>query len=120
MAARLPCDPERLQQRLAKIHQHSAHIEPGREGIVSLIRSRLPTLKYVPGFIATEGEFGIIHRRFPGRGGPKNWIAADIVRIVDGVLVEHWDALQDEAPRGDSKSARPMFGADFSGRASDS
>jgi len=42
------------------------------------------------------------------------WIAADIVRIVDGVLVEHWDVIEDEASRTESKSGCPMFGADFS------
>lgn len=95
--------------------QHSAHIEPGREGLFSLIRSSPPTLKYEPGFIVAEGEFVIVHGRFSGHGaGPKNWIAADVVRITDGVLVEHWDVLQDEASRGESKSGRPMFGADFS------
>jgi len=41
-------------------------------------------------------------------------VAADIVRIVDGVLVEHWDVLQDEVSRTESESGRPMFGADFS------
>jgi predicted SnoaL-like aldol condensation-catalyzing enzyme len=35
-------------------------------------------------------------------------------RIVDGLLVEHWDVLQDEASRTESKSGLPMFGADFS------
>jgi len=94
--------------------QHSAHIEPGREGLFSLIRSCPPALKYVPGLIVAEGEFVIVHGRFSGHGGPKNWIAADIVRITDGVLVEHWDVLQDEASRGESKSGRPMFGAKFS------
>ena len=95
--------------------QHSAHIEPGREGLFSLIRSSPPTLKYEPGLIVAKGEFVIVHGRFSGHGGgPKNWIAADVVRIVDGVLVEHWDVLQDEASREESKSGRPMFGADFS------
>ena len=56
----------------------------------------------------------IVRGRFPGRGGPQNWISAGIVRIVGGVPVEHWEVLQDEASRGDSKSGRPMFGADFS------
>jgi predicted SnoaL-like aldol condensation-catalyzing enzyme len=37
-----------------------------------------------------------------------------IVRIVDGMLVEHWDVIEDEASRTESKSGRPMFGADFS------
>jgi predicted SnoaL-like aldol condensation-catalyzing enzyme len=93
--------------------QHSAHIEPGREGLFSLIKSIPPTLKYEPGLIVAEGEFVIVHGRFSGHGPPKNWIAADIVRIVDGVLVEHWDVIEDEASRAESKSGRPMFGADF-------
>jgi predicted SnoaL-like aldol condensation-catalyzing enzyme len=47
-----------------------------------------------------------------GHGRPKSWIAADILRIVDGVLVEHWDVvLQDEATRAESKSGLPMFGS---------
>jgi predicted SnoaL-like aldol condensation-catalyzing enzyme len=35
-----------------------------------------------------------------------NWIAADIVRIKDGVLVEHWDVIQSESTREQSKSSR--------------
>jgi len=42
-----------------------------------------------------------------------NWIAADIVLIKDNVLVEHWDVIQDEASREQSKSGRPMFGTEF-------
>ena len=94
--------------------QHSAHIEPGREGLFSLVKSIPATLKYEPGLIVAEGEFVIVHGRFSGYGQPKNWIAADIVRVVDGVLVEHWDVIEDEASRTESKSGRPMFGADFS------
>ncbi|MEA3097668.1 nuclear transport factor 2 family protein [Caballeronia mineralivorans] len=95
--------------------QHSAHIEPGREGLFSLKRSSPPTLKCEPGLIVAEGEFVIVHGRFSGHGGgPKNWVAKDVVRIVDSVLVEHWVVLQDEASREEPKSGRPMFGADFS------
>jgi predicted SnoaL-like aldol condensation-catalyzing enzyme len=32
-----------------------------------------------------------------------NWIAADILRIEDGNLVEHWDVIQDEAIEEQSK-----------------
>jgi predicted SnoaL-like aldol condensation-catalyzing enzyme len=94
--------------------QHSAHIEPGREGLFSLIKSLPPTLKYELGTIVAEGEFVIVHGRFSNFGLPVNWIAADIVRIKDGVLVEHWDVIQDEATKQESKSGLPMFGETFS------
>lgn len=60
-----------------------------------------------------EGEFVIVHGRFSGFGQAKNWIAADIVRVVDGVLIEHWDVIEDEASEAESKSGRPMFGDRF-------
>ena len=54
--------------------------------------------------IVAERDFVIVQGRFSGTGLPRNWIAADIVRIADGVSAEHWDVLQDEAARADSKS----------------
>jgi len=93
--------------------QHSAHIAPGREGLFSLIKSIPPTLKYEPGTIVAEGDFVIVHGRFSGFGVPVNWIAADILRIKDGILVEHWDVIQEEATEEQSKSKRPMFGTAF-------
>jgi predicted SnoaL-like aldol condensation-catalyzing enzyme len=93
--------------------QHSAHIAPGREGLFNLIKSIPPTLKYEPGTILAEGDIVIVHGRFSNFGLPVNWIAADIVRIKDGVLVEHWDVIQDEATEEQSKSKRPMFGNTF-------
>jgi predicted SnoaL-like aldol condensation-catalyzing enzyme len=93
--------------------QHSAHIGPGRDGLFNLIKSVPATLKYEPGLIVADGDFVIVHGRFSGHGRPRNWIAADILRIVDGVLVEHWDVLQDEASQAESKSGLPMFGGSF-------
>jgi predicted SnoaL-like aldol condensation-catalyzing enzyme len=37
----------------------------------------------------------------------------DILRIADGVFVEHWDVIEDEATEEESKSGRPMFGDSF-------
>jgi predicted SnoaL-like aldol condensation-catalyzing enzyme len=93
--------------------QHSAHIGPGREGLFNLIKNILPSLKYEPGTIVAEEDFVIVHGRFSGLGAPVNWIAADIVRIQDGILVEHWDVIQDEATEEQSKSGAPMFGKTF-------
>jgi predicted SnoaL-like aldol condensation-catalyzing enzyme len=93
--------------------QHSAHIEPGRDGLFNLVKAAPPSLKYEPGVILAEGEYVIVHGRFSNIGLPVNWIAADFVRLKDGILVEHWDVIQDEATRQQSKSGNPMFGDSF-------
>jgi predicted SnoaL-like aldol condensation-catalyzing enzyme len=93
--------------------QHSAHIAPGRDGLFNLIRSVPATLRYEPGIILADKDFVIAHGRFSGMGRPRNWIAADVVRIVDGKLAEHWDVLQDEATQAESVSGLPMFGDRF-------
>jgi len=56
----------------------------------------------------------IVHGRFTGNDRPRAWIAADVCRIAGGVLAEHWDVLQDEATKAESKSGLPMFGQHFS------
>ena len=93
--------------------QHSAHIAPGREGLFNFIKSIPPTLKYEPGMVIAEGDLVIVHGRFSGFGAPVNWIAADIVRIQNGILAEHWDVIQDEVTEEQSKSKAPMFGTTF-------
>ena len=93
--------------------QHSAHIEPGREGLFNLIKASPAALKYEPGLIVADGDFVIVHGRFSGNGRPRNWIAADVVRVAGDVLAEHWDVLQDEATAEESKSGLPMFGHAF-------
>ena len=93
--------------------QHSAHIAPGREGLFNLIKGIPPTLKYEPGMIVADRDFVIVHGRFSGIGLRVNWIAADILRIKDGMLIEHWDVIQDEATKEQSKSGNPMFGDRF-------
>jgi predicted SnoaL-like aldol condensation-catalyzing enzyme len=93
--------------------QHSAHIAPGREGLFNLVKGLPQTLRYEPGLIVAEGDFVIVHGRFSGFGQPANWIAADILRVKDGILIEHWDVIQDEASREQSKSGMPMFGDKF-------
>ena len=93
--------------------QHSAHNAPGRDDLFDLVRSMPPVLKYEPGLIFAENDYVIVHGRFSGTGRPRNWIAADVVRVADGVLAEHWDVLQDEATKAESRSGLPMFGTTF-------
>jgi predicted SnoaL-like aldol condensation-catalyzing enzyme len=93
--------------------QHSAHIAPGREGLFDLIKNTPATLRYEHGAIVAEKDLVIVHGGFSGHGRPRSWIAADVVRIADGMLAEHWDVLQDEVTGVESQSGRPMFGAEF-------
>src|SRR3984893_18529692 len=93
--------------------QHSAHIEPGRDGLFNFIKDAPASFMYEPGVIVADGDFVIVHGRFSGMGRLRNWIAADVVRIADGVLAEHWDVLQDEVTRAESKSGLPMFDTRF-------
>jgi len=92
--------------------QHSAHIQPGREGLFNLVKTLPPTLKYEQSVIVADGDFVIVHGRFSGFQAV-NWIAADILIIKNGLLVEHWDVIQDEATKEQSKSGLPMFGNHF-------
>src|ERR1700746_2950020 len=73
--------------------QHSAHIGPGREGLFDLIRAAPDTLRYEHQLIVAEGDYVIVHGRFTGLGRPAAWIAADVVRMENGQLAEHWDVL---------------------------
>jgi predicted SnoaL-like aldol condensation-catalyzing enzyme len=93
--------------------QHSAHIEQGREGLFSLIKSLPPTLKYENQLVIAEGDYVLLHGRFSGIGLPTNWIVVDVVRLEDGNLKEHWDVVEDEASQASSRSGLPMFGSTF-------
>ena len=93
--------------------QHSAHIPPGREGLFELVKASPPDMRYENGLITANGDHVMLHGRFWNVGQPAHWIVADIVRIEDGLLAEHWDVIQDEATAEESKSGLPMFGNTF-------
>ena len=55
--------------------KHSAHIEPGREGLFNPVKSLPPTLKYQSGTIAAEGDLVMVRAILGGLadelgGGP--------------------------------------------------
>jgi predicted SnoaL-like aldol condensation-catalyzing enzyme len=92
--------------------QHSTHIEPGRDGLFNRVKTLPPTMRYEFGTIVADGDFVVVHARYSGFQ-PVNWIVAHMFRIEDGLLVEHWDVIQDEATEAQSKSKAPMFGTSF-------
>ena len=97
--------------------QHSAHIAPGRQGLFELVKGSPADMRYEHGLVVASGDYVMLHGRFSNVGQPAHWIVADIVRIEDGLLAEHWDVIQDEATRAESNSGLPMFGAAFPARA---
>jgi predicted SnoaL-like aldol condensation-catalyzing enzyme len=90
--------------------QHSAGIGPGRDGLFALVHT--VHRHYESALAVAEGDYVMVHGRFSGGGRPTR-IVVDILRVDGGHLVEHWDVMQDEATRADSKSGLPMFGKRF-------
>jgi predicted SnoaL-like aldol condensation-catalyzing enzyme len=93
--------------------QHSAHIAPGRDGLFNLVKAAPAEMRYENALVVADGNHVLLHGRFTNNGRPRAWIAADIVRIENGLLAEHWDVLQDEVTKEESKSGLPMFGNRF-------
>jgi predicted SnoaL-like aldol condensation-catalyzing enzyme len=93
--------------------QHSAHIPPGREGLFNMIKGLPDGFRYENGLTVANGDYVVLHGRFSGIGLPTDWIVADIVRLENGKLAEHWDVIQDEVKKEASRSGLPMFGDKF-------
>jgi predicted SnoaL-like aldol condensation-catalyzing enzyme len=95
--------------------QHSAHIPPGRDGLFNLVKGLPDTLRHESELVMAEGDMVMVRGRFSGHGQPAPWIVVDTLRVRDGVLIEHWDVVEDEVSREDSVSGLPMFGDTFPG-----
>jgi len=92
--------------------QHSAHVPAGRDGLFGTI-GNAPHLRYENQLAVAEGDYVMLHGRFSHIGQPANWIVVDICRLQNGVLVEHWDVIQDEVGQAASAGGHPMFGDVF-------
>ena len=93
--------------------QHSAHIPPGRDGLFDLVRAMPPSLRYENHLILAESDHAMLHGRFTGHASPRPWLAADRLRLEDGLLAEHWDVLADEPTKAESVSGLPAIGNSF-------
>ncbi len=87
--------------------QHSAGIGPGRDGLFAMVHA--VHRRYESGLAVAEGDYVMVHGRYSGGGRPTR-IVVDILRIEAGRIAEHWDVMQDEAMREESKSGLPMIG----------
>ena len=85
--------------------RHSADIPPGRDGLFNLVRALPPALRYDNSLTFAQDDRVMLHGRFSGNGRSHNWVAADTLMMKDGLLMKHWDVLQDEATRILERSA---------------
>ena len=93
--------------------QHSSVVPLGREGLFDLARAMPAALRYENALAIAEGDLVFLHGRFSGNGQPRALIVADVLRVADGVFVEHWDVVQNEVTKEESRSGLPMFGTSF-------
>ena len=93
--------------------QHSTHIGPGRQGLFERVRSFPSTFRYENALAVADDDYVVLYGRFSGQGQPRPMVVANILRIQDGRLAEHWDVVQDEATAAESKSGLPMIGDRF-------
>jgi hypothetical protein len=70
-------------------------------------------LRYENGLMVANGDYVVLHGWFSGIGLPVNWIVADIVRLANGKLAEHWAVIQDEAKKEASRSGLPCSETSF-------
>lgn len=92
--------------------QHSAVTAPGRDGLFNFVKS-LPELRYEFGLALATNNLIVLHGRMTGNGKARADIVANMLRVQDGVLVEHWDVLQPEATKQEANGRSPMWGDSF-------
>jgi len=90
----------------------TVHIEPGRDGLFTLVKSLPAESRWEHGIIMAEDDYAMVHSRYSNPDGSAI-VVVDIVRIKDGIFQEHWDVIQPEASEAESKSKLPMFGDKF-------
>lgn len=80
--------------------QHNPAILDGREAAIAMLEPKFsaPGASFEVKRILVDGDMAMIHLR--GRPSPDNpgGAVADIYRLQDGKIVEHWDVLQPIQP----------------------
>jgi predicted SnoaL-like aldol condensation-catalyzing enzyme len=83
--------------------QHNQMAEPGREGLkrfLDTIRAETPQAVHDVKRAFVDYDHVTVHyhvRRWPGDDG---WAVIDIFRLENGLIAEHWDAMQAILPGG--------------------
>ena len=83
--------------------QHNQSVEPGLQPLkdfLDMIKGQTPDAVHDVKRAFVDGDHVTVHyhvRRWPE---DKGWAVMDIFRLEDGMIVEHWDVLQDVTEGG--------------------
>ena len=79
--------------------QHSAHIPPGRQGLIDYMLPRAAERRadnrrsHIARVLA-DGDLVLVHRRVTRDSDPRGTAYADLFRVRGGKVAEHWDVIQ--------------------------
>ena len=79
--------------------QHSAHIAPGKAGLIAYIGGRAASGGTVgrvshTARVLADGDFVLVHRWVTTPTNPRGTAYADLFRVANGKVAEHWDVIQ--------------------------
>lgn len=89
--------------------QHNPGIADGRDAAIAALAPMFSTSgsKFQVKRIVVDGDMAVVHLFGQGDPSTKGAAVADIYRLHEGMIVEHWDVLQ---PMPDtSANPHPMF-----------
>jgi len=89
---------------VAGLHPAQRTYRTGRDGRFDLVKSLPHTLRHGNRAGHGRGRLVMLRGRFSDTGQPAPWIVVDTVRVRNGMLIEHWDVIEDEVSR-QSRSA---------------
>jgi predicted SnoaL-like aldol condensation-catalyzing enzyme len=88
--------------------QHNPVIPGKRDGLRNHVKNLPEGRRYEPSLALAQGNIVMIYGRYIGGTG-KTLVGPDIFRFENGVVVEHWDVLQEEVPVEKTVAGNPMF-----------
>jgi len=106
-----PLDASQVDRYIAPDYiQHSPMAAPGRESLkafLTFIRGQNPdsSQRLLRSFV--DGDHVILHYHVKRSPDDRGFIVIDIFRMKDGMVVEHWDSVQDVPEK--SPNPIPMF-----------
>jgi predicted SnoaL-like aldol condensation-catalyzing enzyme len=77
--------------------QHNPNLANGRGPLVDYIegaRKQMPDMRFDLKRTVAEADLVVAHSLFTAGGGAVAMAVVDIVRVANGVIVEHWDATE--------------------------